>query len=123
MYNINANTLFDMNPEELMEYLADLCEVDVPVSVETAEDMAMAADALGKLGPLYSFLINMELRSNVRKRTLKKENKEAFEDALIKETIFKTYAEQVKMLYNSTSRMLSVHQQINEELRMLKNQI
>lgn len=120
---IHHEDLFSMTPGELIEYLADLCEVDLPIAVDNVDDMQKASNVLGQLGPLYSFLINMELRANIKKRAMKKDNKQEYDIALVQEKIFQTYAEQVKMLYNSTSRMLSAHQQINEELRMLKHQI
>ena len=119
---LNEDEIFRMPAEELIERLALLCRTDIPATVETPEDVQTASRALGRLGPLYSYLVNMRLRANIRKRACKgdKEKKALYENALVKETILDAYVDQVKMLYSTASRLISVRQMINEELRHLR---
>ncbi len=119
--NYTSADLFKMAPEELIKYLNKLCSFNTPASIETVDDMKEAAKLLGQLGPLYSYLSNMEMTANVQKRFLKKDKdkKELYDSAITREYIFSSYVEQVKMLYNTVSRMLTIKNQIAQELRML----
>lgn len=125
MENYTSKDLFQMEPEQLIRYLNQLCKVEIPKTVETVEDMQEAANILARLGPLYAFLSNMEMTANVQKRMLKKnkEQKEQYEEAITREYIFGSYGEQVKMLYQTVSRLLTIKSQINQELKMLGDTI
>lgn len=114
--NVNTN---ELEPEGLIEYLSEICNVQQMQAIESIEDMRQAARNLGKLSSLYSYLTNMSLQANIRKRMYKKSKEtNLFDRELIRETIFSNYADQIKMQYNATSRMLTIRQQIMEELKM-----
>ena len=110
-----------MPVDDLIIYLNKLCTFDIPKRVETIEDMQQASNILGRIGPIYAWLINMEMRANINKRRLKKDNKEDYEKALIQEAVFSAFGKQVNIIYNTVSRMVTIKQQINQELRMLGN--
>ena len=113
--------ILQQSNDDLIQYLNTLCEIDLPISIETVDDLKTAAGILGKLGPLYSFLVNMKLRTNIQKRMFKKnKEQEKYEDFLIKENIFEAFIDQVKMMYNTTSRMVTLKQLVNEELKYTK---
>ena len=109
--------------EELLVYLNQLIKFDPLPQVETIEDLQRASRILGKLGPLYSWLTNMELMTNIQKKKYKKEDKEKYEEWMLKESVFNSYAKQVNIMYNTISRMVTIKQQVNQELRMLNNNI
>ena len=60
----------------------------------------------------------MAITAKVKKRHIKRNDgsKRDAEDALSREEIFNTYAEIMKTAYNAISRMITIKQQINEEL-------
>lgn len=117
----SSQELMELPVEKLTDYLSSICMIGIPVKVETVEEMKEASQLLSRAGSLYSFMTNAALIANVQKRQLKKdkEKKEEFDDALVRETIFNSYAEQLKICYNTISRMITIKQQINQELRML----
>lgn len=113
--------LFNLQIDELISYLNKLSKIELPKQVETIDDLQFASRALGKLGPLYSWFVNMEMLANITKKQHKKTNKEKYEEAMMKENIFSSYAKQVNIMYNTVSRMVTIKQQINQELRMLNS--
>ena len=122
---ITENDILQMSLDGLIAYLAKLCEVQLPVGIETTEDMKTASMAIARLGPIYSYLVNMKMRVNIKKRICKKdkEQKDAYEELLAREVILDAYIDQAKMLYNTTSRMISIRQMMNEELKHLRGTI
>lgn len=90
----------------------------MPPCVDSIEDMERAGRLLGQCASNYSYLLNMAMAAKIRKRHIKRigENKQETEDALSREEIFNTYAEIMKTAYNAISRMITIKQQINEEL-------
>ena len=120
----NAMTMKEamaITPKELLAYLNKLCDIEIPTTIETVDDMRMASTVLSKCAAVYSYLLNMEMTAKVMKRVYKRsgESKELVEDALIREEIFGNYAEIVKTYYNAVSRLVTIKQQVNSELRML----
>lgn len=115
--------ILELPMEELLVYLNQIIKFEPLPQVETIEDLQKASRILGKLGPLYSWLTNMELMTNIQKKRYKKEDKEKYEEWMIKESVFNSYAKQVNIMYNTISRMVTIKQQINQELRMLGNNI
>lgn len=124
IYN-GGNDILSLPHEELIETLANMCDIELPATVDTIEEVREAGKALSKLGPLYSYLVNMKMRANLMKRLYKKkkEDKENYENAIATEAILDAYVDQVKMLYNTASRLITVRQMVNDELKFLKGTI
>lgn len=118
--NLNVAEIFSMDPEELRESVAAQFPVKIPVSIETVDDMTRAGKLLGCYTSWYSYLTGMALAAKLRKRALKqaKADKKEIEDALSREEIFDSYADITKQAYNAISRMFTVKQEINNELKM-----
>ena len=112
--------IFQTDPMELMNIISDRCRLEIPPSIDTVEEMEMAGKLLSKCMSEYSYFTNMALMAKLRKRMLKrmKVPKEEVEDALSREEIFMNYADIMKFAYNTVSRMITVKQQVNDELRM-----
>lgn len=115
---LSIEEIFSMPPEDLIQIVAEYFQVEIPPYVDTIEDMEQAGRLLGQCASNYSYLLNMAMTAKIRKRHIKRdgESKQSAEDALSREEIFNTYAEIMKTAYNAISRMITIKQQINEEL-------
>ena len=115
--------LFTIPHQELADYLAGLLSVQIPSSIENIEDLKIAANVLSYLGPTYSFLMSMQMRANVFKRQYKKTNKDKADDYYIRETMFETTGKAAKHLYDTCSRLITIKNMIDHELKMLGEQV
>ena len=111
--------LLSMPPEELMAAASNRFKLDLPPSIDTVDNLNKLAKLMSKSVSEYSYLINMAQIARMRKRALKRSGADKFtvEDALTREEIFTNYAEIMKAAYQAASRMITVKQEINEELK------
>lgn len=111
--------LLSMPPEELMAAASNRFKLDLPPSIDTVDNLNKLAKLMSKSISEYSYLINMAQNARMRKRALKRSGADKFtvEDALTREEIFTNYAEIMKAAYQAASRMITVKQEINEELK------
>lgn len=111
--------LLSMPPEELMAAASNRFKLDLPPSIDTVDNLNKLAKLMSKSISEYSYLINMVQIARMRKRALKRSGADKFtvEDALTREEIFTNYAEIMKAAYQAASRMITVKQEINEELK------
>ena len=111
--------LLSMPPEELMAAASNRFKLDLPPSIDTVDNLNKLAKLMSKSISEYSYLINMAQIARMCKRALKRSVAEKFtvEDALTREEIFTNYAEIMKAAYQAASRMITVKQEINEELK------
>lgn len=111
--------LLSMPPEELMAAASNRFKLDLPPSIDTVDNLNKLAKLMSKSISEYSYLINMAQIARMRKRALKRAGADKFtvEDALTREEIFTNYAEIMKAAYQAASRMITVKQEINEELK------
>ena len=112
--------LLSMPPEELMAAASNRFKLDLPPSIDTVDNLNKLAKLMSKSISEYSYLINMAQIARMRKRALKRSGADKFtvEDALTREEIFTNYAEIMKAAYQAASRMITVKQEINEELKV-----
>ena len=111
--------LLSMPPEELMAAASNRFKLDLPPSIDTVDNLNKLAKLMSKSISEYSYLINGVFLGRMRKRALKRSGADKFtvEDALTREEIFTNYAEIMKAAYQAASRMITVKQEINEELK------
>lgn len=111
--------LLSMPPDELMAAASDRFKLDLPPSIDTVDNLNKLARLMSKSISEYSYLVNMAQIARMRKRSLKRSGADKFtvEDALTREEIFTNYAEIMKAAYQAASRMITVKQEINEELK------
>lgn len=117
----SVDDIMSMEPKDLMEYLVGNFSINIPTSITTAEDLRMAAEILSRSYSYYSFLSNMRLTAKMQKRALKrqKESSEEIEKMLMREELFEMQAGIAKHAYDTVSRMVTIKQQINQELKMM----
>lgn len=115
----STEELLNMPPEELMNAAAKKFVLDLPPSIDTIDNLNKLAKLMSKSISEYSYLLNMAQMARMRKRMLKRmrAGKDEIEDAMTREEIFENYAEIMKAAYQAASRMITVKQQINEELK------
>lgn len=108
------------DPNDLMVKLQQEYSYYVPETIETIDDLKKAGRMLGKLANTYSFLtqVSSYAKLEVRQLKRKKEAKDKIEDAIDRKTIIDTFAEVINLQYKAVSRLLTIKQQINEELKM-----
>ena len=113
--------LLEMEPSDLLEYLTKEFTIDIPVSIETVEDLNDAGILLGRCASNYSFLITQAMMAKLVKRSLRAEKagKAEIDKALAREEILSMFADITKTSYNAISRMITVRSQASEELKML----
>ena len=82
--------------------------------------MRMAGKLLGRLANSYSYLMQLSSYAKLDVRTARrdKNNKQKVEDAIVRKNVIDTFGESVGLKYKAISRMLTIKQQINEELKM-----
>ena len=113
--------LMGMEPMELAEYLGRMYSITIPLTLTDANDLKLASEILSTAANAYSFLSNMRIIARVQKRALKRQRESAkeIEDMLAREEIFENQAAVVKQAYETVSRMVTIKQQIDQELKML----
>lgn len=116
---LNRRNLLDMDIYELMEYIENEFFVILPNGLISTEDLEFAGKMLGTLTNSYSYLANQSEYAKIVVREQKgKIPKEEYQTLMGKRDIIERGAETVKMQYQSLSRMITVKQEINHELRM-----
>ena len=118
---VPTNDLLSMEPLALAEYLQNYFSLTAPYSLVTSEDLQHASEILSCAANYYSFLSNMRIIARVHKRALKrkKESADKIEDMLAREELFENQASIVRQVYEATSRMVTIKQQIDQEMKML----
>lgn len=116
----NGNNLLSLSPEELLEKLHRDYFIELPVDIDTPEQQKDAARIFSLINGYTSFLRYMQLRADFLKRRLKREGapRDVIEDAQMRETAIKAYADMLDDSYSRLSRMCSVHEQAQRELYM-----
>ena len=117
---VNNQTLLEMPPMELLEYMQAHYMLDLPAQMDDIDTMNHVSELLSVTTSNYAFLTNLTMLAKLKKREAKREkkSKEECEDALSREEIISKFADISKAYYNALSRMLTVKQQINQEMKM-----
>lgn len=119
----NAEDLFSLPPRELTDLLWSEYDFQIPFNEETISlsDMAMIQKMLVQTGNAYSYLTYLSSVAKIKVRQTKRskeKGKEDEEDAIDRKEAINNLVEAVKMQYSVISRLITVKQQINEELKM-----
>ena len=116
---MNITELLNMDSFTLIEHLYMEYVVELPEALITVEDMQEAGSLLPKLINAYSFLASASEYAKVLVRENKgKIPKDELNELMGKRDAIIQAAETAKMQYTALSRMITVKQEINNELRM-----
>ena len=117
---ISWKRVYEAPPQELLQALKENFTTKLPTQIETPDDMRDAQKLLSRLASQYSFLqaISVEIKGRKRKLKRDKAEKNEIDDMMEREEMLNAYCDSVKMSYNAISRMITIRQQIYEELKM-----
>ena len=117
---MSGNDLIAMSPIDMIKYLTTTFDLTTPSSIETIEDMEEAAALLSRFTADYTYLTQLTLLANIKKQEARRSGVTAREldDAFMREQILDKFADLAKTAYQTTSRLLTIKQQINLELRL-----
>lgn len=118
--NYSTKEILSEDPFVFAEKLKSEYLFYLPETIENADDLLEAGRLLGKIANSYSYLVQLSslAKINVRKLKREKKNKDEIDDAIDRKDSINNTVEAVKMQYNAISRLITVKQQINEELKM-----
>ena len=118
--NYSLEKYFEMTPAELLKCLTEEFMFEIPLVLETPEDLVKAGEMLSKTSSQYSFLSALSSYAKIDCRLKKRENnKEEAEDAIDRKEIIGNMLNAVRMRYNAISRLITVKQESNRELTMV----
>lgn len=117
----NIVQLLKITPNELATWLEKNYLRDIPVSLETPEELKEAGKMLGQLTNDYSFLKTAATFANlaVRDAKRKKLEKNIIDDYISRRDLLDNFADITKAQYNAISRMATVKKQVDDEIKMI----
>lgn len=117
---MNWRDVQNADPSVLAAELKNSFTTRMPEKIETPDEMYAAQRTLSRLASQYSFLTatNVEIKGLKRRMKREKADKEEIDKMMEREELLTAYCEIVKMNYQAISRMISVRQQVYEELKM-----
>lgn len=117
----NINNVLEMKPEALAVWLNQNYLEQIPISLETVEELKAAGTLLGKLANTYSFVKSIGMFANlaVRDSKRKKLDKAIIDENISRRDVLDTFADTIKIQYNAVSRMITVKKQVDDEMRMI----
>lgn len=109
----------EMETYAMLDYITNNFYVTLPESILTVDDMQAVGPMLSKLINGYTFLSNLGEYAKIMVREKKgKVDKDTLQSLMGKRDILLQAADTTKMQYSALSRMITVKQEINYELRM-----
>jgi len=115
---LQISEMRQMEPEKLNDLLAKEYSILIPTSIENASDMSQAGSMLGKLTNNYVYLMSALSYFKIWVKQCKQNgNKEETELMMMRRDCVQTACDVIKQQYNAISRMITVVQEINYELR------
>lgn len=119
--DLTAEEMLKMEPVELIEYINSKFKVDVPINIESQQEINNASKRMAVAASYYSFFQSLKSQANVLKRYLKrtKADKILIEDMIDRENIFDTQASIMKQTYDTISRLFTIKHRELDELKML----
>ena len=114
-------TVFDMkemDPIDLNNYLISTSISKIPETIADAEQLEYAGRLLGITMNRFTFLADALSYFIIWTKQAKSESKEAGELMMMRRDCVKTACAKAEKQYNAVSRLISVKQEINKELKM-----
>lgn len=119
---LNYSQIFSMEPMELLQWLSENFGKTIPVSFESAEEMAEASQIMLECTNNFSYLSELLSVATIQKVQFKNEgDKCSYNDMILKEKIIDNCKKAVLQQYAAISRAITVKSEINRELNMSSN--
>lgn len=112
--------ILNMDPIKLVDWLTNNYSYEIPTSLSTVGELEKAGQMLGMLTNKYTYLATTLAYLKITLKSLKRQgkNSEEVEDMMMRRDVFQTLTDVVKQEYQAVSRMITVKQEINAELKM-----
>lgn len=122
--NYSTQEMLSMSPEDLLSYLTTNYIIQIPLAIDSQEQVKKASEEMAKASAYYVFLSPLKLQANMLKRLLKKQkaDKDLIDDMLVRETIFESQMAVMKQSYDTISRLFTIRHREQDELRMMGGQ-
>ena len=116
---MNYDRILSMKPSNLLDWLINEFDTEIPAEIKSIDDMSDASDLLLHLTSNYSYLITLLSYSKLCVREAKRSgNKEYHEDAIDRRDIIQAYVDIVKQQYTAVSRAVTIKVENNKEILM-----
>ena len=117
------NSAFDqllaVSPADFADQLTEEFIEDIPVSIETAEELRQLSEIMNRTVNRYSYMEALLSYVKIRVREAKRgQDKSFYEDMVDRKEAVQNTADVLKMQYQAMSRAITVRQQIIDELHM-----
>lgn len=116
---LTTDTMKNMDPEELNADLIDEYVHEIPVDIESIEDMAKAGHLMGILTNNYSYMVatlnTFKIWTKIAKLS---EDKKEYEKMVMRRDSVEAIVDILKQQYLAVSRLITIKQEINNELKM-----
>lgn len=108
------------DPFRLLELLREEYDYEIPEIIDSIDDLRKAGFLIGRLANTYSYMAQLSSYAKIAVRNAKKEkrSKNEIDDAIDRKSVIDTFTSTIEMKYKAVSRLLTIKQQINEELKM-----
>jgi len=107
-----------MEPDVLDKTLTEIYTHTVPICIDTIEEMVDAGKLMSTIANEYSFLMSALSSFKIMTKVLKEnKDKDASKMAMRRDSI-ESAVERLKFQYGAISRLITIKQQINYELKM-----
>lgn len=115
--------LITMDITELNDWLFRAFPCEVPTCIDSLDEFVRAGNLLGELTNKYTYLASILsfLRIEVKNEKRKNSKSKEAEEMLIRRDSVQLVFDVVKQQYSAVSRIITVKQEINNELKMLGN--
>lgn len=109
--------LLQEDPNVLMELFQKEYTCQVP---ENADDLRQTAMMLGRLTNAYSYVMQLSIQAKraIREAKRAKKSKDEIDDAIDRKAVIDGFVDIISMQYKAISRIVTIRQQENEELKM-----
>ena len=115
-------TILNMNPLELIRYLHEEFNVELPTRLISTEDMEQASELLLRFAAQYAYLAELLSYAKVAVRVAKREYpKEEWENMVDRKEAIERRLDIVKQQYAAISRAVTVKTDVNREMSMSGN--
>lgn len=113
-------TIEKMSPRDLITYLEENFYFEIPEHCETVEELQEVNNLAPKISNSYAYLQVLSGALKIMGREYKRKGQKFnYEDVIDKKTLVDNYVALLNQQYKALSRMVTVKQMINDEMKMI----
>ena len=115
-----VSEILSEDPVELLNLFKSEYNYQIPETLDSIQDLKQAGRLIGKLMNAYSYMAQLSVYAKIAVRDAKRNklSKDEIDTAIDRKAVIDVFVETLSMQYKAISRVLTIKQQINEELKM-----